>query len=38
MQFMLFAFGVFAFAALTLLILKYTTHLSNTKKQHVNKH
>ena len=33
MQFIMFAFGVFVFAALTLLILKYTTYLSNTKKR-----
>ncbi len=32
MQPLLFALGIFAFVALTLLILKYTTYLSNTKK------
>ncbi len=38
MQFLLFAFGVFVFASLTLLILKYTTYLSNIKKQHFKNH
>jgi len=32
MQLMMFALGVFVFVGLTLLILKYTTYLSNLKK------
>ncbi|MCL6594559.1 MAG: hypothetical protein K6T31_11325, partial [Alicyclobacillus sp.] len=32
MNMILFALGGFAFIALTLLILRYTTHLSNVKK------
>ena len=32
MQLISFALGIFLFAAFTLVILKYTTYLSNTKK------
>jgi hypothetical protein len=33
MQPILFALGVFAFVAINLLILRYTTYLSNAKKK-----
>lgn len=33
MHFLMFAFGVFVFVALTLLILKYTSYLLNVKKR-----
>ncbi len=33
MQLILFAFGLFVFVGLNLLILRYTTYLSNAKKQ-----